>query len=159
MKYTLPTYANVGGVQYNSYSYTCNIPTTLTYTGSSGWPGQTTGYLRNWNSTQTGANGLLVDISGVTLAGWKCPKRGIWMVTFDSNCDGLSNASASFGIGNITPINDEPYGLNKVTTIVVISENEVIVAGLNFGDSSALSGKVAFMKFDLIMELNPATTS
>jgi len=157
MKYTLPTYANIGGIQYNSYTYACTIPTTLTYSGTSGWPGLPVGYLRNWNSTQSGANSLLVNISAVTNAGWRCPKRGIWLVTFNSDCDGISNTSASFGIGNITT--SDPYGLNKTSSIVVIDLNQVVVASLNSGNSSGLAGKVATMKFDLIMELNPATNA
>lgn len=161
MKYTLPSYGTLASVQTNSYSYQNSDSTSLTYSGTIGWPGNGgsgfSSVVRNWTTTEgIGSSSLLVTSGSLSSYAWRCPKRGIWLVEFDSKCDGISNNAASYGIGSTTT--GVCYGVNKVSTFVVINLDELIIVALNYASAAtSLSSKNATMSFKLVMELNPAT--
>lgn len=150
MKYTLPAYGTTGGNQKNQYIYNTNNAIPQTINGNaSGWPSGS--YLGQWFTTQTGPGAYLITVSGTPTAGWQCPTRGIWQVTFDSR---LGTASTiTLGIGNFTT--SEPYGVDKVTTTVVVNKNDIILVT---GQSGTVTnyGFNCRMTFSLIMELNDA---
>ena len=168
MKYTLPSYITTGisPFTYNSFTYK-TTPTALSGTvGDKGWPQiSSTTNIQNWNSTQTGANTYLVPNTSVYTGGWICPKRGIWQVTFDSGYNGfdtgLGTTPFSMGIGNIGNGTSkvEPYGLDKVSTFVVIDLGDIILPTLNYSSGLGTNINQATMTFSLIMELNPATST
>ena len=161
MKYTLPSYITTGGVTYNSFSYTSSSTATV-IADATGWPSTAANYVGGWSSTQTGANYYIVTTGSVASSGWRCPKRGIWQVTFDSNLNPFNGAGAmvlSLAIGNIyTTPQTIPYGIDKVNTFAVINQNDIIVVTPQSG-SGLLTGIQPKMTFSLIMELNPATTT
>jgi hypothetical protein len=176
MKYTLPTYGIISGNQVNSYTYITSTNSTIASTTTpppiyiNGWPyypGLGSCNITGWASSQPTAMNLIITTAGTYQGGWVCPKRGIWQVTFDSGLNGIDNTNFSFGIGNIGPSSSpfsfpNPYGLNKVSTTVVINQNDIILPSANYcsgGGIHIAATMPAFMIFSLIMELNTATTT
>ena len=157
MKYTLPAYGTNGGVQTNQYVYNTNNAIPQSINGNEGgWP--LGSFLGQWFTTQTGPETYLIPVAGAQYAGWRCPTRGIWQVTFDSRLGTnlVVTPSITLAIGNLTK--SEPYGIDKVTTTVVIDEDDVILVT---GQSGSVTnfGFNCRMTFSLIMELNPPRNS
>ena len=162
MRYTLPAYnaPDASVVQRNNYVYTSRYNVVVTAT-SEGWPGTdpVTSYIGGWNSTTSGGDELVNSTPQRYY--WKCPKRGIWAVTFNSYLN-FALTSISLGIGNVGSglSKREPYGSDKVSTTVVIDKDDYILvaAQSGFGNIVAIPNPIT-MTFSLIMELNNAVNT
>jgi hypothetical protein len=156
MKYTLPAYNAPGatGLQQNKYVYITTYATNVTATNE-GWPGTdpVTSYIGGWSGTN---NALIIPSPQGYY--WKCPIRGIWAVTFNSYLN-LALSGLSLAIGNVGngSSKNEPYGIDKVSTTVVIDKDDqiLVAAQSGTGNISSLTNPVT-MTFSLIMELNDA---
>jgi hypothetical protein len=158
LRITLPEYGtNTGpggviGDQVNSYTYT--LLGTPSYSASNAPWSVNTQVLAPWNSSsQTGANGRLVTASSTPLAGWSCPKKGIWAINYNSFFQNGTTPQTT--IGNITT--NEVYGDDNISTFAVINLSEIVAVYTKSGGSIGAFPGVAgppILTFNLIMELN-----